>query len=375
MNGSSPVRIYLDNNATTAIDPGALRAIHDAYALQLGNASSTHAYGQQARGLLTKARKQIADLFGVKPQEIVFTSGATEGLNWLIRGIASTSPKGHIITTDLEHAAVYNTVRHLEQQGYDVSYLKGGQHGAATVEAVRQAIRPDTCLITLMAANNETGVLTDIEGVAQVAEEHGIPFVVDGVAAIGKEGFTIAKGISAVCFSAHKFHGPHGVGFAVVRSYIKVPPLIFGGGQENDRRSGTENLPGIIGMTEALSVLAGSLKADTARIEALRNRFETELKKACPGMQVNGDGPRICNTSNLAFPGLDGESLLMALDMDGVAASHGSACASGALEPSRVLLNMGYPRDRVTRSIRFSLSRFTTDQEIDRAVAVLRKHF
>jgi cysteine desulfurase len=232
-------------------------------------------------------------------------------------------------------------------------------------------LRKDTKLIVLMAVNNETGVKSDIEAIAAIAEESNVPFVVDGVALLGKEPFTIPSGVSAVAFSGHKLHAPKGSGMVFIRKRVKCTPLLFGGAQEFQRRAGTENLAAILGLAEAIRLLEVELPSATKRMQALRDRLEEGIISSISDVTINGEAPRVVNTSNLSFEGVDGESLLMSLDLNGVAVSHGSACSSGSLEPSRILLNMGIPRARARSSIRFSLSRFTTRDEIERCIEIV----
>lgn len=364
-------RIYLDNNATTQIDPRVLEVVIDDLKNHFGNPSSAHSFGQDSRNRLAKARQTIAHYLKVKPNELIFTSSGTESLNMVIRGYFSSKCEGHIITSNVEHSCVYATVKQLEERGCSVSYLSTGLWGTVTVDAVRDSIRPDTRIIVLMAVNNETGVKTDIESIASLAHENNIPFVVDGVALLGKEPFTIPLGVSSICFSGHKIHAPKGVGLTFLRSGQKVSPLMTGGDQESGRRGGTENMSGIIGFAEAVRLLQEVLPDASRHMKQLRDRFETELMKKLPGVAVNGQGPRVVNTSNLSFEGVDGEALLASLDMEGVAASHGSACSSGALEPSRILLKMGVSEKVARSSLRFSISRFTTELEIDEAIDII----
>lgn len=366
-------RIYLDNNASTFIDPRVSDDLCNAIKSLQGNPSSTHSFGQHIRNQISKARSEISSFLGVKPTELVFTSGGTESLNMVIRGIAGLKSSGHLITSSAEHSSVFATVKELEESGFHTSFLEPGPWGAVNPEAVKAAIRPDTLLITLMAVNNETGVKTDFEAIAAIAKAAGIPFVVDGVALMGKELFTMPEGVSAMCFSGHKFHAPQGTGFAFIRSGLKLKPLITGGEQEFGRRPGTENVIGILAMSKAIQLLSDELPLASEKMFYLRDRFENTLQSELPGVYVNGDGPRTVNVSNLAFEDIDGETLLMALDTAGVAASHGSACSSGALEPSRILLSMGLGQERVRSSLRFSLSRMSTEQEIDQACQILIK--
>lgn len=364
-------RIYLDNNATTFLDPRVKEAVvHHLEATQ-GNPSSIHSYGQEARAILIKARKQIADYLAVSPNEIIFTSSGTEALNMILRGVFGIHSQGHLITASTEHASVYATAKAIVNEECSVTFLDPGLWGAVTPEAVQKAIKPTTRLIALMAVNNETGVKTDIEVIAALAQENKIPFLVDGVGLLGKESFEIPPGVSAMCFSGHKLHAPKGIGFAFVRNTLKLDPLIIGGEQEFGKRGGTENLPGIVGLATAVSILQTELPAASKKMQDLRDRLEHKLLARLEGVAVNGLGPRVANTVNLSFECIEGETLLAMLDMEGVAVSHGSACASGALEPSRVLLNMGISRAKASTSIRISLSRFTTEDEIEEAVEII----
>jgi cysteine desulfurase len=368
---SLETQIYLDNNASTAIDPRVLEVVIKDLKETVGNPSSIHAYGQQARRKLNKSRQAIASALGVKPNEIIFTSGGTEGANFALRGLLSSLNPGHIISSSVEHACVYETLKLQQKRGFEVAFLSPGSHGAIIPEAIRKAIRPNTQLISLMAVNNETGVKTDIEAIAAIAQESKIPFVVDGVALLGKELFTIPAGVTAMFFSGHKIHAQKGIGFVVIRSKVKIDPLLLGGAQEFGRRAGSENLSGIAGLAEAIRLLDTELPEVTERMGELRDHFERSLLTGLSGVNVNGEGLRICNTSNLCFTGVEGETLLAALDLAGIAVSHGSACASGALEPSRILLNMGLSQADAASSLRFSLSRFTTQEEIDRCIEVI----
>jgi cysteine desulfurase len=283
----------------------------------------------------------------------------------VLRGFHSLSPKCHIVTSNVEHSCVYRTLQALEKKGAAVTYLPAGLWGAIRPDQLEN-LRPD--LIVLGSVNNETGVKTDIEAIAAFAETQGIPFVVDAVSHLGKELFDIPKGVSAMAFSGHKIHGPKGVGLALIRSSLKIDPLLTGGNQEFSRRAGTENLAGILGFAKAVELLNTELPAATERMRTLRDRLIEGLMQACGNIVVHGQGPRICNTAHIAFPRMEGESLLMQLDMKGIATSHGSACSSGALEPSRILQNMGIPASIARTSLRFSLSRLTTKEEVDTTI-------
>jgi len=364
-------RVYLDNNASAPLDPRIRDFIILTLPLLLGNPSSTHSCGRTLRALLTNAKDIGASFLGVNPRELIFTSGGTECVNMAIRGLVAKKSSGHIITSAVEHSCVIASCKFLEQNGFEVTYLQPGAWGAITPDALKAAIRSDTCLIALMAVNNETGVKTDISAIAAIAEEHHIPFFVDAIALLGKEKFAIPKGVSAMAFSGHKFHALQGVGLLYLRSNVKLQPLIVGGEHESGRRAGTENVLGIITMGKAFEILSKELIQSTEKMFILRKQFEETLLKCLPNIIINGEGPRTSNVSNIAFLGIDGEALLMNLDRAGIAASHGSACSSGALEPSRVLLSMNLPLDRVRSSIRFSLSKLNTEDEIERACAII----
>lgn len=351
-----------------------LQAFISAAENYVGNPSSTHAEGRALRSALMQARETIAEYLGVRSKEIIFTSGGTEAINMVVRGMFhcdGNAPKGHIITSNVEHPALIESVRHLERQGIEVSYLTPGAIGAIQPQQVLEAIRPNTRLIALMAVNNETGVKTNIEAVAAIAEQYRIPFVVDAVAFFGKEQFSIPCGVSALCTSGHKLHAPKGVGFAYIRRSLKIPSLLRGASQEFGLRAGTENLAGIVAYGKAVEKLREKLPQASAQMRFLRDLLEQELLRNIPEAHVNGTGDRVCNTLNIAFPNVQGEVLLANLDLQGVAASHGSACASGSLEPSRVLMNMGLCRDLVRSSLRFSLSRMNSEEEIRRAIQII----
>jgi cysteine desulfurase len=357
-------KIYFDNNSTTALDPRVLKAMLQDLSGPPANPSSVHFFGKQAKKGLQAARLIVADFFGVLPEEIIFTSGGTESINCMLRGL----PKGHLITTDIEHAAVFKTMQALEAKGYSITYLKPGLFGAATPEQVEEAIRKDTKAIVLCAANNETGVKLDVEGVAAVAGRHNMPLLLDAVSWIGKESFDMPSAVSAIAISGHKFHAPKGIGALVRRTSLKLTPVATGGNQEYQARAGTENLAGILGLAEGLKILQERQIAISDQLSDLRAHFECELFRALPDLAINGLGPRTPNTTNIAFLGCDGESLLMQLDMAGIAVSLGSACSSGALEPSRVLTNMGLDRKVARSSIRFSFGRFNTREEVNTAL-------
>ncbi len=353
-------KIYLDNNATTQLDPEVIEAMLPYLGQTPHNPSSTHAYGREAKSLLLNMREKIAHALGISCDEIIFTSGGTEGLNLLIKG---TWKEGEILTTDLEHPAVMETLHSLPAK---IHTLSPGLAGVPSPEAISDAITPQTKLIVLSAVYSETGAKLDLEKVSQLANEQGIPLIIDAVALLGKEPFIMPKEMCAMAFSAHKFHGPKGSGFITVPKGFPLSTQMHGGGQEKNLRSGTENLAAIVGLAKAIELINHDND-----IRGLRDHFETRLQKEIPNLIIHSRDQRVANVSNLAFPGMDGETLLMQLDLNGVMASHGSACSAGALEPSRVLLNMGIPRDEVRSSLRFSLSRFTTLEEINIAADTL----
>ncbi len=357
--------VYLDNNATTFIDPQVVEVMDAIYKESLGNPSSMHKFGQRARQLLVDAKTRVAQYFGVSSQEVLFTSGATEGLNMAIRSLE----KGHVITSSVEHAAVRESVNQLKLPITRLSPEAG--KGAISFKQVEQAVQPDTKMIVLMAANNETGIIThEMEKIALLAASAGIFLIIDAVAILGKSsGWKLPEGVSAACFSGHKFHASEGVGCVVFKKPFKLRPLIYGGPQQASLRGGTENLAAIMGFVKALELISDR---DIQRMEMLRQRFEEGLLKNIPGTQIHGvDEKRVCNTISVAFAGCEGETLLMQLDLNGVAASHGAACSSGALEPSHVLINMGLARNVARSTLRFSLSRMTTEAEIDQAIKII----
>ena len=364
-------KIYLDNNGTTGLDPEVVSAMQEVLTPLPLNPSSVHQFGQEAKRYITRSRDTIAHTLHVKPSELIFTSGGTEALNYLIRGFYALQPQGHIISSNVEHPAVRLTLADLERMGASVTYLDAGLWGAIRPDLLEAAITPKTRLITLMAVNNITGVKTDFTAIAAIAEKHQVPLVVDGVQLLGKEEFQIPRGVSGMAFSSHKIHGPQGVGLALLRSHYKLPPLITGGAQEQGRRGGTENIPGIVGFAKAVQLLQKALPNATSQMQKLRDRLIEGVMRAIGNIVVHGQGPRICNTAHIGFPGIDAETLLIQLDLAGVAASHGSACTSGGLEPSPILLSMGIPPKLAASSIRFSLSRFTTAEEIDHTIELI----
>jgi len=373
------MRVYLDYNATTPVAPAVLEAMLPFLSDNFGNAGSVHTPGQRARAAVDAARESVAALIGAKPSEIVFTSGGTEADNLALFGsvASSTKPRKHIITTAIEHHAILHSCEELERQGVEVTVVPVGQSGSSQgivdPEGIRRALRPETILITVMHANNELGVIQPIEEIGRIAAAAGVRFHCDAVQSAGKVPLDVNRlGVDLLSISAHKFCGPKGVGALYVRSGTALAPRFFGGHAERDRRPGTENVPGIVGIGKAAELARNLLAEDSARISALRDRLETALLERVPTARVNGDRThRVPNTTNMSFPGAGGEALLISLDLQGIACSTGAACSSGSTEPSHVLLASGLSRDDARSSLRFSLGRPTTAEEIDYAISVI----
>ena len=366
--------IYLDYNSTTPVDPRVLAAMMPYLAESYGNANSIHSAGQRARAAVDAARQSVADLLGAKSSEIVFTCGGTEADNLAIFGIVNPcdQPRKHVVTTAIEHHAVLNTAQALEKQGVDVTYVPVSREGIVDPEDIREAMRPETVLVSVMLANNEIGTIQPIEEIGRIAAEEDVYFHCDAVQAAGKMAIDVRKlGVDLLSISGHKLYAPKGVGALFVRSGTELGPLFFGGHHERDRRPGTENVPGIVGLGKAAELAMENLGADAARLAALRDRFESALL-ALPGVRVNGSArERVPNTSNLLFEAAGGESLVIALDLQGVMCSSGAACSSGAVEPSHVLTAIGLTPDQARSSLRFSLGRPTTEQEVDEAIRII----
>jgi cysteine desulfurase len=369
------MRIYLDNNATTPVDREVLNAMLPYFDHDFGNASSIHSVGQQARGAVERAREFVAALLGAKPAEMVFTSGGTEADNLAIFGVVTVAgaAKKHVITTRIEHHAVLHACQALERQGVAVSYLPVGRDGVLEPGEVRRALRPETLLITVMHANNELGTIQPIEEVGRIAAEADVWFHTDAVQSAGKLPLDVGKlGVDLLSISAHKIYGPKGVGALFVRAGTPLEPQLHGGHHERDRRPGTENVPGIAGLGKAAELARERLSADVQRIAKLRDRLEAGLLAAIPQARVNGNRSlRVPNTTNLTIPHAEGESLVIALDLKGVACSAGAACSSGAVDPSHVLTAIGLPPEDARASARFSVGRRNTVEEIEFALGVI----
>ncbi|MBE5797340.1 MAG: cysteine desulfurase NifS [Clostridiales bacterium] len=364
-------RIYLDNAATTACAPEVVEAMLPYFTEVFGNASSIHAYGREAKRAIEAARRQVARALNAAiPQEIIFTAGGSESDNWAIKGAAfSRKEKGrHIITTAIEHHAVLHTCQWLEKQcGFEVTYLPVDADGKVSAAAVEKAIRPDTVLVSVMAANNEIGTLQPIAEIGTVCRARGVLFHTDAVQAVGAIPLDVqAMNIDLLSLSGHKFHGPKGVGALYVRKGLKLDNLIHGGAQERGFRAGTENLPGIVGMGRAIELAAERLTENAQRMIRLRDRLITGIMERVPEVRLNGHPTdRLPNNCNLSFKYIEGEALLLRLDLAGIAGSSGSACTSGTLDPSHVLLAIGLPHAIAHGSLRLTLGADTTDEDID----------
>jgi cysteine desulfurase len=360
--------IYFDNNATTRVLPEVAEVMLPFLTEHYGNPSSIHRFGSQVGQKITEARAQVAALIGAAdPVEVMFTSCGTEGDNAAIRGMLEARPeKRHIVTTQVEHPAVLGLCQHLEKKGYRVTWLGVDQDGALDLEELRAVLSDDTALVSIMWANNETGVIFPIAEIGAIVRSKGIPLHVDGVQAAGKLPLN-AKDlpIDLLTISGHKFHAPKGVGALYVRRGIPFPPFMIGGHQERNRRAGTENVAAIIGMGKAAEIALGRLAEDATRVKKLRDRLETLLLDSCPDSRLNGQRQnRLVNTLNISFRYLEGESILVLLDQQGICASTGSACTAGSSEPSHVLRAMKVPADWLQGAVRFSLSRFSTEAEV-----------
>jgi cysteine desulfurase len=376
------MRIYLDHNATTPVDPVAAEAMMRALQDLFGNASSVHYYGQQAKAAIDTARSAISALIGGEPSEIIFTSGGTEADNFAIRGVAEAQEgagRKHLITSGIEHEAVLNTYKALARRGWRTTVLPLDPSGIVSPDRLREAITDDTALVSIMHANNEIGTIQPIAELAKVAHAHGALFHTDAVQSAGKIPVT-ARGVGSsqpldvdlLAISGHKFYGPKGVGALWVKRGVRLAPFLAGGKQERNRRAGTENVPGIIGMGAAATLAIAKMPAESLRLAALRDRLEDGILKDVVNTDVNGArDARVPNTTNISFDRIEAESLLIALDLEGVAVSTGSACSSGTLEPSHVLKAMGLPSHRAQNSIRFSLGASNTEEQIDHVIAIL----
>ena len=368
-------RVYLDYNATTPVEPEVLDAMLPYFSGEFGNASSIHTFGQKARAAVETAREQVAALVGARPQEIFFTSGGTESDNHAVFGIAAPSANSrkfrpHVITSFVEHEAVLNACQALERQGVDVTYLHVDQDGLIDLEDLRGAIRQETALITIMHANNELGTVQPLEEIGRIAKDADVYFHSDAVQSAGKIPIDVHQlHLDLLSLSGHKLYAPKGIGALYVRGGTRLKQLLYGGHHQRGMRPGTENVAGIVGLGKAVEIARQSLANDAKRLSTLRDQLEHGLLHRVPHSRINASrAPRTPNTANLVFPGVEGEALLIALDLKGLACSTGAACSSGAVEPSHVLTAIGLPAEEARASLRFSLGRHSTQTDIDFAL-------
>jgi cysteine desulfurase len=366
--------VYFDNNATTKVAEQVLEEMQPLFCDLYGNPSSMHTFGGQIGRKISQARERVASLLGCEPGEIVFTSGGTESDNTAIKGALAAQPnKRTIITTRVEHPAVLTVCRDLESKGYTVVELGVDKEGRLDLDELEDQLDEDTALVTIMYANNETGVIFPIDRIAQLTTDSGAIFHTDAVQAVGKIPLNLSKSnIDLLSLSGHKLHGPKGVGVLYVRKGTRLSPFMLGGHQEGGRRAGTENVPGIVGMGKACELAADNLETENSKVKYLRDKLEQTILATCSDCRLNGDPEhRLPNTTNISFEYIEGEAILLMLDQYGICASSGSACTSGSLEPSHVLRAMGVPFTAAHGSIRFSLSRYNTEEEVDYAIEKL----
>ena len=362
-------RIYLDHAATTPVKPEVLDAMMPYFTQSFGNPSSIYQVAQINKKAIDDARETIAKHLGANTNEIFFTSGGTEADNWAIKGIveANKNKGNHIITTKIEHHAVLHTCEYLEKQGFEVTYLDVNEEGVIDLEVLKAAIKDTTILISIMYANNEVGTIMPIKEIGAIAKERGIAFHTDAVQAIGQVRIDVKEqNIDALSLSGHKIYGPKGIGVLYIRRGLRITNLIHGGAQERGRRAGTENVPAIVGIAKAMELAYTDFEAKNERIKGLRDKLMNGILESIPYSKLNGSSAnRLVNNVNIGFEFVEGESLLLLLDMNGVAASSGSACTSGSLDPSHVLLALGLPHEKAHGSLRLTLGEGTTEQEVD----------
>lgn len=367
-------RCYFDYAATTPVAPEVLEAMLPYFSDRSGNPSAIYAEGQVARQAVEKARASVAGLINARPDEVVFLSGGTEADNMALSGVLAAGCKGrHIVTTSIEHHAVLETCHQLEKSGAAVTYLPVSAQGLLDPAEVRRAIRPDTVLVSVIMANNEIGALQDLAEVSKITREHEVLLHTDAVQAVGRVPVDVqALGVDLLSISAHKLYGPKGVGALYIRKGTRISPIVWGGGQERGRRSGTENVPGIVGLGKAAEMAVSMMASEAVRLTALRDRLIAGVLAAVPASRLNGHAShRLPNNANFSFDHVEGESVCLNLDLEGISASPGSACSSTSTAPSHVLLALGLPPHQAFGSLRLSLGRWTTDQDIDRVLAVL----
>lgn len=370
------MRIYLDYAATTPTDPRVLEAMRPYFTEIFGNPSSVHVFGQEARAAVDQARRTIAGALGCQPQEVVFTSGATEADNWAVVGVAlAHEERGrHLVVSSVEHRAVLEPARWLAQRGWEVTFLPVDRYGRVDPEDVRRALRPDTVLVSVMHANNEVGTLQPVAEVARVARERGALVHTDATQTLGALPVRVEElGVDLLSASAHKRYGPKGVGLLYVRRGTRIVPWLWGGSHERGRRAGTENVPAIVGFARAVELALAEREAEQVRLAALRDRLVAGLLEVEGTVLTGHPTERLANNAHLCFSGVDSESLLLALDLRGLAASSGSACTAGSLEPSHVLQAMGIPPELAAGALRLTVGRWTTEVEVDTAVAWIRE--
>src|SRR5256884_5446421 len=365
-------RVYLDNNATTPVLPEVIEAMRPYFGERFGNASSIHHHGQDTRAAVENARESMATLLGCRASEVVFTSGGTESDNLAVAGLVAAGD--HVITSSIEHHAVLHACKHLEEIGCEVTYLPVDGRGLIDPDDVRRALRPNTKLVTVIMANNETGVLQPVEEIGKIAAEADVYFHTDAVQAAGKVPISVKKiGCDLLSMSGHKMHAPQGVGALYVRKGTLLQPMLYGGSHERSRRAGAENVPGIVALGKAAGLAQNALQnGEVAEMAAMRDQIESAILNEIEATYLNGKGaPRVPNTTNICFDYIDGEALVIALDLKGLAVSTGAACSSGAIEPSHVLTAMGLSPDRARASLRFSLGKQNTPEEVDFALSLV----
>jgi len=369
--------IYLDNNATTKTDPAVIEAMMPFLTDQYGNPSSAYRFGKHSAEAVERAREQVAQLLGCEPKEIIFTSCGTESNNAAIHSALTLDPdKQHVITTRVEHSAIMKHGEWLSKRGYEVTWLGVDEKGQIDLHELERAIRPDTAIVSTMWANNETGVMLPIEEIAAIAHKKRVLFHTDAVQAVGKIPINLADAHSHINFlsvSGHKLHCPKGVGVLYVNRRTRFTPYLMGGGQEHNRRAGTENVPYVVGLGQAAQLAAAQMGFENHTVRGLRDTFERQVLETIPDTQVNGDPQRrLPNTTSIAFEGIDSEAVLLLLDQAGVYCSAGSACTTGSVHPSHVLKAMGFSTERARASLRFSFGRYNTPAEVERALDILR---
>ena len=363
-------KVYLDHNASTPVHPDVIQAMLPYFGERFGNPSSVHGFGREARDGMETAREQVSRFLKVKKEEIVFTSGGTESDNMAIKGIAHARRRGHIITSQIEHHAVLRACESLEENGFEATYLPVDGYGMVDPEDVRRAIRPDTILVTLMHANSEAGTIQPMREIGRITRERGVPLHVDGVQTVGKVPIDVdAFGIDLMSFSGHKIYGPKGVGGLYIRRGTKMVSVQHGGEHERSRRAGTENVAGIVGLGAAVEIRGREMTAEGVRLSALRDRLWDEVRSRIPEVRLNGHPTeRLPGTCNLCFRGVESESIVLGLDLKGIGVSAGSACTSGNVEPSYVLVAMGVPVEWAMGAVRSSLGHGTSEEDIDYVV-------